>query len=242
MAKQTRATRIADAIKRDIATGALRSGDFLPPERTMVARYRVSRVIVREAYCALQGSGITAVQRGRGGGTFIVEPGALPISESLTLALRLGNGCERQVEEARVVEPLVAALAARNATEAQVLRLQSQCSRPIRGNRGGTIESHTTRFRLEVAACAHNVALAAVVRSVTELSCTWSSSHDAVDGGADRVTAHHRLIYAAIAGQDEAAAAARMRDYLAWIQSQSPPSIAGAPRSVASSAVSGTAA
>ena len=211
--------RIADAIKKGIATGALRTGDRLPPERTMGARHHVSRVSVREAYRVLQDSGIVSVRRGSAGGAFIAAPGPSWMGESLALSLRLGDACERQVEEAGAIEPLVAALAARNATEVQVAQLERQLSRQRLANPGGRLGSHIARFRLEVADCANNVALAAVVRAVAEMSSPVWIPLDRVNGLVERVRGWHRLIHAAIAARDEAAAAAHMRDYLAGIQS-----------------------
>lgn len=229
MTKRTRGEtrisgRIADEIKKRIATGALRTGDRLPPERTMGARHHVSRVSVREAYRVLQDSGFVAVRRGSAGGAFIAAPGPSWMGESLALSLRLCDGCERQVAEASVIEPLVAALAARNATEVQIAQLDRQLSRRRLANPACRIGSHIARFRLDVADCANNVALAAVVRAVAEMSCPLSIPLDRVDGLVERVRGRHRLIHAAIAARDEAAAAAHMRDYLAWIQSQLLPS------------------
>jgi len=49
-----------------IKANALKSGDFLPPESEMVKEFKVSRVIIREAFSYLKGLGMITSRRGSG--------------------------------------------------------------------------------------------------------------------------------------------------------------------------------
>jgi GntR family transcriptional repressor for pyruvate dehydrogenase complex len=226
MNKRTRTTRIsariADAIRKGIATGSLRTGDRLPAERTMVRRHRVSRVSVREAYRALQDTGVVTVRRGSTGGAFIAAPAPSVIAESLSIALRLCDGSERQVREASLVEPVVAALAARHATPAELSRLQKLAA--TRPTRAGHFEQHRLRFHRALADCAHNIALAAVVDCLAEVSAAWHPDVEGAEGYPERARGWHVMIVDAVAAQDEATASLRMLEYLRWLQGEPVPS------------------
>lgn len=57
---------LREVIRRAIATGEFKTGDRLPSENEMVARYGVSRPTVREAIASLVQEGLVDRQRGRG--------------------------------------------------------------------------------------------------------------------------------------------------------------------------------
>src|SRR5271154_5184605 len=62
---------ICDEIRSLIASGALRVGDKLPPERELAAKLGVGRNVVREALRSLEIAGLVAPKKGRTGGSFI---------------------------------------------------------------------------------------------------------------------------------------------------------------------------
>jgi GntR family transcriptional regulator, transcriptional repressor for pyruvate dehydrogenase complex len=57
---------VAGALARDLASGPLRPGDRLPTEQMLVARFRVSRAVVREALSRLKSDGLVVSRRGSG--------------------------------------------------------------------------------------------------------------------------------------------------------------------------------
>ena len=211
-------TRIADGIKQGIVRGSLRAGDRLPAERTMVRRHRVSRVSVREAYRVLQDTGVVIVRRGSTGGAFIAPPGPSLIAESLALALQLSDAPNRQIQEVSLVEPVVAALAARHATAADLARLQKLIDMP---SRASLFDRHRVRFHQALADCAHNIALAALVNSLANIAGRLHPEPARAEDFVERAWRWHRRIVAAIAARDEAAAGQHMRDYLRWMDEQS---------------------
>ena len=57
---------LADDLKRDIQSGKLGPGDFLPPQNTLVAQYGFALATVRQALSRLQMEGYVRAEKGRG--------------------------------------------------------------------------------------------------------------------------------------------------------------------------------
>lgn len=78
--REPRRVSLAERVTRDLAArmagGELRPGDQLPTERALMARYGVSRTVVREAMSSLRAAGRLATQQGRG--AFVLDPAAQP--------------------------------------------------------------------------------------------------------------------------------------------------------------------
>jgi GntR family transcriptional regulator, transcriptional repressor for pyruvate dehydrogenase complex len=58
---------VLQKIRVDIARGAIRPGQRLPPERRLAAEYQVSRASIREVVRVLELAGLVTVKRGRDG-------------------------------------------------------------------------------------------------------------------------------------------------------------------------------
>lgn len=76
--------QICDQIKRAVATGALRSGDRLPPIRGVAEATRTNRNTIARAYAELEHEGVIVSQTGRGS---FVAPGATAIRKRERLRL-----------------------------------------------------------------------------------------------------------------------------------------------------------
>ncbi|NDY90297.1 FadR/GntR family transcriptional regulator [Ideonella livida] len=63
---------LVDALQEEMRSGALRPGDKLPTEPLLMARFGVSRTVVREAMLRLQTAGWVHTRHGVG--TFVCEP------------------------------------------------------------------------------------------------------------------------------------------------------------------------
>ena len=63
---------IVDTLAADMREGRLQTGDKLPTESELVARFEVSRTVVREAISRLQASGLVETRHGIG--TFVMAP------------------------------------------------------------------------------------------------------------------------------------------------------------------------
>src|ERR1043165_7154255 len=95
-----------------VTRGEFKPGDRLPPERDLAKVLGVSRPTVREAMIALEIAGLVEVRVGAG--TFITDRAAAPNAAPRFEAT--GASPLQAIAARRVIEPPVAALAARMAT------------------------------------------------------------------------------------------------------------------------------
>ena len=103
---------VMEQIKDLVKKGQLMSGDKLPSERELCEKLEVSRSSVREALKALQMLGL--IESKHGEGNFIKENFEDSLLEPLSIVfLLLGSKNEEVLELRRVIEPEIAALAAK---------------------------------------------------------------------------------------------------------------------------------
>ena len=102
----------------------LEPGDRLPAERELAATMGVSRSSLREALRALTALGVTEMRHGTGTYVSSLEPDLLVRPLSFVLSLSDG-GFDQLFEARKVVEPAIAALAARRIDEAALDRLDA---------------------------------------------------------------------------------------------------------------------
>jgi GntR family transcriptional regulator len=111
--------QVADAIRREITSGALVAGDRLPSVADLSERYGVAKMTVQKALEVLRGEGLVIAWQGRG--TFVREPGQAT-ADDLTDAAAITARLDAVMD---VVQQL----------EERVARLESQSKRP--GSRRG---------------------------------------------------------------------------------------------------------
>jgi DNA-binding FadR family transcriptional regulator len=111
---QTRRTfeEAVEQIAEKVKLGELQAGDRLPSERALADQMRISRPTLREAIKVLQDSGLVEVRRGAGGGMFVATELVPPELLASRRDMRIGEVAQ-VLEARRVLEPRVAALAAR---------------------------------------------------------------------------------------------------------------------------------
>jgi len=111
-------------IRTMIERGELKPGDKLPPERRLAEMFSVSRNTVREAIKALAERDV--LESRQGAGTYVRE--ADPEDFATTFAgaiLRNQPGLRDIFEVRKLIEPEIAALAARNASPSDVTWLEN---------------------------------------------------------------------------------------------------------------------
>lgn len=101
-----------ERLAQGIRLGVLVAGDRLPPERELAETLGVSRVTLREAIKALRDAGLVQSRRGRGGGTFVVEPRARKARSASQIGESITHSLDDALDLRRVVEPGAAELAA----------------------------------------------------------------------------------------------------------------------------------
>lgn len=192
----------------------LKPGDKLPTERELTTMMGVGRSSLREATRSLAAMGVIRIApRGMyvGGGESSV------LTQPFAWGLLLGAHSAREVIEARrVVETALAASAATNATDGEILRLGEE----LELMRSTVTEpedyvSHDLEFHLAVARAGHNVILLHVVRTIQLVIRAWIEKvireYEHIPVSYDE----HRLVYEAILARDPKAAATAMGDHLA---------------------------
>lgn len=133
---------VIQAVEDQIAAGALRVGDPLPPERELAARLGVSRAGVREAVRVLEGQGVLRSRVGSGAeaGTFVAALPDAALTRFLRLHVALANFPMADVVAARIgLERTSAALAAAHADPAaldEVAALVDRMDDPAIGRAG----------------------------------------------------------------------------------------------------------
>jgi GntR family transcriptional repressor for pyruvate dehydrogenase complex len=114
--------QLAEALAASIREGRLQPGERLPTEQALVARFGVSRTVVREAVSRLKS--LDLVESRQGSGAFVrgevgVPPLKLDFHPSATIAAVM-----QMVEVRRALETEAAGLAAARRTAADVKRLR----------------------------------------------------------------------------------------------------------------------
>jgi DNA-binding FadR family transcriptional regulator len=206
--------QIADRIGVRIRSGEYSPGERLPAERELARQLHVSRPSLREALIALEVQGYVEVRIGSG---IYVRDRHERAAARRSAASDAGPF---ELMRARgLVETECAALAARNATRAQVAAIRKALKEMARANRDGRDPRLPDRlFHLRIAEATGNSALVLMVQSLWDqrLGTLFSrlDHHFARPATQAQAIREHRRIVAAIAAGDARGARRAMRDHI----------------------------
>lgn len=119
-------SEVLDGLRKMIENGEIREGERIPTERVLAERFGVSRTCVREALGALKLSGV--IQGRPGAGTYLAKVSPVGLAKSNLLLVEEGSPFEI-LESRKIIEPAIASLAARKATEKDIARLAEAMER-----------------------------------------------------------------------------------------------------------------
>ncbi|PRD42425.1 FadR family transcriptional regulator [Phyllobacterium phragmitis] len=123
--RRSLSAEVAEALRDDISGGAYRIGDKLPTEPALIARFGVSRTVIREAIVTLRADGL--VQSRHGVGVFVTQPHrAVPELQLLTQVNKKISDIIEELELRASVEIEAAGLAAERCAPAQEAEIQAQ--------------------------------------------------------------------------------------------------------------------
>jgi GntR family transcriptional repressor for pyruvate dehydrogenase complex len=146
--KVRRYEQVAEQIRRLIGSGALKPGDLLPPERELAARLGVGRSSIRDAVRTLEVMGILEPRQGHGTVVRDLNADALVVPLSLVLT-RKRELVTELLDVRRMIEPGLAARAAKNATDEEIARmaeiLERHEAKPAAASRPTRTRTSTTR-------------------------------------------------------------------------------------------------
>jgi GntR family transcriptional regulator, transcriptional repressor for pyruvate dehydrogenase complex len=202
----SRAGSIVHEIAHLVAAGEIKPGDKFPPEAELAAQWNVGRSSVREAFRVFQMLGVTEAKPGRGTVLINTAPLFALIDWSEFSSADLINDI---VEARLVLEPLIAAMAAKHADAAGIRRIEETIeagSRAI-GDQAASIQA-SLDFHTAIAEASGNQTLLLVTRLLRSLyfqSTRLSRRHPE---NYATLLADHEEILTAIRNRDPKAAAA----------------------------------
>ncbi len=210
--------KVVKQVQDIIRDGLLRPGDMLPPERELAEQLHVSRGSLREAILALESMGLVEPRHGEG--TIVRDLSAAPLVNQLSVMLVQKRALVGELLEFRLmVEPTLAARAAANATEEEIVHLEEILSRQkAKVDHGELAIEEDSKFHYAIAQAARNSVVLKVLdvfmdylRESRELSLQ-------VEGRPQRSLNSHRRILNAIARKNPAAAEKAMRRHITTIE------------------------
>ncbi len=205
--------QIADRIGARIRGGEYSPGERLPAERELARQLHVSRPSLREALIALEVQGYVEVRIGSG--IYVRDRHERSARQSASS----DSGPFELMRARGLVETECAALAARNATRAQIASIRKALKEMAQANRGGRDPRLPDRlFHLRIAEATGNSALVLMVQSLWDqrLGALFSrlDHHFARPATQAAAIREHRRIVEAIAARDAPGARRAMRDHI----------------------------
>ena len=213
-------SQVAEQIIRLIKEGVFKVGERLPSEKELAERMGVSRASVREALAALEAVGIVEAKVGRG--NFVRRsPSAREEAEPLVV-LESEAGCLEIIEARGAFDPVVASLAARNATREDIARLREVYGTMLSLARADRFDEYFSRdkeFHCALAEATHNRLIVAVIKLLADTmdqKLYREFTHNfylRTPRELERVAEIHGKVLEAVAAGDARAAARWMRDH-----------------------------
>lgn len=223
--KRSLKDQVVNELGSDIVAGRLRSGELLPAEGVLLARFNVSRTVLRDALNVLSSKGLVDARPKRGtvvkpklewnqlDPTIISWSGSAELDESSgVIAYRL----DQLIEVRHIIEPAAAALAAKRGTEEDFARISAAYkAMESAGTDAEAFMKADLSFHIACLRAAHNDFLLPIAHAIrtamaTSLRITTRDPHE----NRNVSLPLHRAILDAILSRDSEAAVAAMQGHL----------------------------
>jgi DNA-binding FadR family transcriptional regulator len=208
---------IALAIVRYIKNQGLEEGAMLPHEARMAEILGVGRTTLREALRVLETQGVLTIKAGPRGGPVVRAPRPDDLKSSMTLLLQFHEASFETLMHARlVIEPAVAAAAAKRITKARLAELEDNLGWMEREHANGSDgwRASNEEFHVRIAEATGDVLLHIMVATIVGVFTTQRQGVDYEDHSRADVFRAHRRIVDALGARDAAGAEAAMRKHL----------------------------
>ena len=203
------ATEIARRLVEFILSGQVEPGTRMPSERALAEAFGVGRSAMREALKALSLIGLVEVRQGDG--TYLRKADSALLPELIEWGLLLGEQRTMDLVEARQeIEVIIAGLAARRRSEADLADLRMILARMDAAPDVMAFVDADVQFHLRLADACGNSALRDIHASVQALLRTWITRVLTASGDSVPSYQEHVPIVAAVAAQDAPAAQTAM--------------------------------
>jgi GntR family transcriptional repressor for pyruvate dehydrogenase complex len=202
--------QLADKLREQILTGAIKPGERLSAEAELTDPHGVSRSTVREAIRLLEAQHLVITTRGTTGGSFVAEPSAARIATELSTSLDLLVGHDtitvgEMLEARRLLEVPAARLAAERASAEEVAELRACLDEGKAGNE---------RFHSVLLTASGNPLLEVLVRPLYAVIKERVQRERAPQPFWDEVHGEHSALVDCIAARDGEGAAKIMAIHL----------------------------
>lgn len=208
---------IVDQLVSSLASGKLKRGDKLPPERVLMKQLGVGRSSLREAIGTLSLTGVLTVRPGSG--TYITISQEEFLSKPLSWGIPMGYSRVQELIEARhTLEQAIAGMAAERASEADVAKISDQLAQ-MKNNRGNLrkVMKADVSFHTEIAKASNNTVLLNFMLQIRKLLQSWMEKAFSVPGVYDSTIEEHGEILNAIEMHDVERARAAVSKHLSSV-------------------------
>jgi DNA-binding FadR family transcriptional regulator len=203
-----------DEIKNFISSNNLKEGSQLPSERELVSRLQISRGSLREALRILEIMGLVEVRPGKG--IFVRQ-----VSGDLVVPLpswvnKYKDAIYKHFETRLILEPEVAALAARRITEDEIRAIQDNVTRQSRLQEHDVVGIIRTdiEFHLLVTGAAKNETITMLMNSLAKISFEGWKAALRVEGRNESAVREHTELVKILSRRDEDGARTAMREHM----------------------------
>jgi GntR family transcriptional regulator, transcriptional repressor for pyruvate dehydrogenase complex len=210
--------KVAQQIQGLIRDGLLKPGDHLPPERELAETFQVSRSSVRDAIRALEVMGLVEPRQGEG--TVVRDVTAETLVNPLSTMLTHKRELVTELLDLRLmIEPPLAARAAKHATDEEILRMEDILRRQKEKlSRGELAIEEDSEFHYAIAKAARNSVVLKVVDVFMDLLRESREQTLQVDGRLQKSFSGHRRILDSIKNRKASLAEAAMRRHIEEIE------------------------
>ncbi len=204
---------VANHIADNIRAGLWAPGTRLPTEAELASHFDVSRSTVREAIKSLQIAGI--LHSRSGSGTYVCDSASLVLhTKELTSLMIDADSLHELVQARAILEPELAALAAHEATAAEISALQETVCKMEQQTDRMALMQLGYQFHQQLADASHNRILAGFYHSAaSQLRAMRVLDSLTLEVYLDGIR-DHQAILQAISGHDAAAARLCMLQHL----------------------------
>jgi len=209
---------VIEALRGEILSGALTPGDRLPTEPALIARFGVSRTVIREAIAELRADRL--VESRHGVGVFVLDrPAPEPTGIPLPAFSKISDMIE-ELELRAAVEIEAAGLAAQRASPAQEAEIEDCHRRFAQAARSGAPSAEADyAFHMAIARATNNPRFELFLSQLGRRTIPREKLRDALGANPPapdhaRLEAEHADVAEAIARHDPGAARAAMRAHL----------------------------
>lgn len=195
--KQTAFQATIELMKQKITGGEWAPGDRLPTLQQLAVDFSVSVTTVREALRIIESQGNVSIEHGRG---MYVRNDPLLLDDPAVGLEELDNISIVDLLEARLlIEPELAALAAKRADEDQIRRLRVLADRMVRQmEEGGSFFETDLAFHQLIAEGAANPVVARMLHSILPLLAEGRKQTNTLPNMRTKASNYHALIAIAI--------------------------------------------